>query len=196
MNITLHSEWVRDCPKCGTILEYINKSNLRHTIKNKVVCRSCNQSGKILSEEHKRKISESLKGKNKGSTHTEEARQKISEWNKGKKLSEETKRKIRLAAVERLARQGCMPSYNPGACKLIEEYGKQYGYNFQHAENGGEFHIKELGYWVDGYDVEQNVVIEIDESHHYKNGKLKQKDIQRQKEIEEHLACEFIRIRI
>lgn len=97
---------------------------------------------------------------------------------------------MRISANKRLARQGCIPSYNPNACKIIEEYGKQHGYNFQHAENGGEFHIKELGFWVGGYDVERNVVIEVDESHHFQNGKLKQKDIARQKEITEHLGCE------
>ena len=49
------------------------------------------------SEESKRKISESNKGKNKGKKLSEETRRKLSElqkgrvpWNKGKKLSEET----------------------------------------------------------------------------------------------------------
>lgn len=46
-----------------------------------------------LSEEHKRKISESLKGK-KRKPHTEETKQKISKSNKGKKMSEESKRKM------------------------------------------------------------------------------------------------------
>ena len=50
-----------------------------------------------FSAEHKRKISEALKGKPnnfKGKTHTEEAKRKISEAKKGKHLSEEHKRKI------------------------------------------------------------------------------------------------------
>ena len=58
-------------------------------------------SGIQLSEEHKKKISESMKGKNKGKKLSEEAKRKISEslkgqvaWNKGKKTSEEAKRKI------------------------------------------------------------------------------------------------------
>ena len=59
--------------------------------------------GRKLSEETKRKISESHKGKpawNKGIPHSEETRRKMSEalrgrkvWNKGIPLSEETKRK-------------------------------------------------------------------------------------------------------
>jgi len=88
------------------------------------------------------------------------------------------------------------PNYNPEACKLIDEYGKENNYNFQHAENGGEFHVSGLGYWVDGYDKEKNVVIEIDESFHFDNdGNLKERDIIRQKEIIKHLKCEFIRLR-
>jgi len=61
--------------------------------------------------------------------------------------------------------------------------------------NGGEYHIKELGYWLDGYDKENNVVYEFDEKHHFdKNGNLSEKDITRQQEIELLLGCKFIRI--
>ena len=79
---------------------------------------------------------------------------------------------------------------------LIEEYGKKNGYNFRHALNGGEYYIKEIGYWVDGYDKEKNVVIEVDEPHHFKSdGTLQEKDLIRQKEIEDFLKCKFIRIK-
>ena len=47
-------------------------------------------SGAVVSDETKRKISETLKG----ITHSEESRRKISETLKGKTLSEETKRKL------------------------------------------------------------------------------------------------------
>ena len=53
-----------------------------------------------------------------------------------------------------------------------------------------------IGYSVDGYVPELNLVIEIDERHHYnKNGTLRSKDIKRQKAIENALNCEFIRLR-
>lgn len=59
------------------------------------------------------------------------------------------------------------------------------------------FFIAELGYWVDAYDKEKNVVLEVDERHHYNiDGSLREKDVIRQKEIEEFLSCKFIRIRI
>jgi very-short-patch-repair endonuclease len=52
-----------------------------------------------------------------------------------------------------------------------------------------------LGYWLDGYDKEKNVVIEADEIHHFDiDGNLREKDIIRQKEIEAQLKCKFLRI--
>lgn len=116
----------------------------------------------------------------------------------GIKLSSETRRKIRLGNIKDLKNKlgQIFPNYNKNACKIIDEYGKRNGYNFQHAENGGEFFIKELGYWVDGYDQEKNVVIEVDELFHFDiDGNLKERDVVRQKEIKNHLNCEFIRIK-
>ena len=74
---------------------------------------------------------------------------------------------------------------------IIEEYSKKNGYNFQHAENGGEYHIEELGYWVDAYDKEKNTVLEYDELHH---NRQQDKDNKRQNEIINHIKCRFIRI--
>ncbi len=53
--------------------------------------------GKTLTEEHKRKIKESVKKWNKEVGMRSEIRKRIAEKQKGKKLSEETKRKIGLA---------------------------------------------------------------------------------------------------
>lgn len=125
----------------------------------------------------------------------------ITIWNKGKKLSNETIKKLRLLHIERIKKSikngnQIYPFYNSKSIPIIEEYGKKYDYKFQHAENGGEHYIKELGYWVDGYDKNKNVVVEYDEKHHFNsNGTLKEKDIRRQKEIEEFLGCKFIRIK-
>jgi len=102
------------------------------------------------------------------------------------------KEKIRSSG----AFKSLFPNYNISAIPIIEEYGKKYGYNFQHAENGGEYYIKELGYFLDAYDLEKNVVLEIDETHHFRNGKLRKKDIIRQEEITNFLGCKFIRKKI
>jgi hypothetical protein len=112
--------------------------------------------------------------------------------------ADETRLKQRLSTISYLeSLHGQLaPRYNKSSISIIEQYGKEHGYNFQHAENGGEYHIGELGYWVDGYDKEKNVVIEIDESYHFQNdGSLTKRDIQRQSEIEKHLNCKFVRIR-
>jgi very-short-patch-repair endonuclease len=51
------------------------------------------------------------------------------------------------------------------------------------------------GYAVDGYLPNLNIAIEIDENHHYGiDGKLRTKDIKRQKIIEDKLKCRMIRI--
>lgn len=111
----------------------------------------------------------------------------------------ETIQKIRKATIKYLTEQvtgQLAPRYNVNSISIIEEYGRDNGYNFQHAENGGEYYISELGYWVDGYDKENNVVIEIDEPHHFdRDGNLTPRDIRRQVEIENLLNCKFIRIK-
>lgn len=81
------------------------------------------------------------------------------------------------------------PMYNPIACHQIDNYGKEHGYAFRHAQNGGEFFIKELGYWVDGYDAKKNVVIEYYEVQH---NKCRERDNRRKQEIINHLHCTFI----
>lgn len=105
--------------------------------------------------------------------------------------------KIRIKRIEEIKNKSIdgqiSPNYNPSSIPIIEETAKKLGItDLQHAENGGEFYIKELGYWVDGYSREKNVVIEYDEQHHKKQTK---KDEQRQKEIMDYLRCEFIRIK-
>tara|TARA_Y100000310_G_scaffold338977_1_gene430189 strand:+ start:961 stop:1548 length:588 start_codon:yes stop_codon:yes gene_type:complete len=115
---------------------------------------------------------------------------------KGNKLTNNVKRKIRLSCIEswknRTESGQIFPAYNSKACEIIDEYGKKHGYRFQHAMNGGEFYIKELGYWVDGYDTKHNAVIEYYEKYHRKTTK---RDRNREKEIVKHLNCKFIIIR-
>lgn len=116
----------------------------------------------------------------------------------GKSHSEEAKKKIRLSTLSYLEKlKGQLaPRYNKDSIQLIEDYGRKNGYKFMHAENGGEFYIKELGYFLDAYDPFNNVALEVDERHHFdKEGRLLERDTIRQKEIEEKLGCTFIRIK-
>lgn len=51
------------------------------------------------------------------------------------------------------------------------------------------------GYFPDGWIKELNILLEYDESFHYKNGKLSENDIQRQQDLTTYLNCTFIRIK-
>jgi len=87
------------------------------------------------------------------------------------------------------------PNYNKKGCKFFDKIMKDENIYIQHAMNGGEYYIKELGYWLDGYDIINNVAYEYDEKRHFIKGQLKEKDIIRQNEIERYLDCKFIRIK-
>jgi hypothetical protein len=80
-------------------LEKMSIAAKNHSVESKYRSGSTNR-GKHLSEETKRKISESEKGKIgfwKNKKMSKEHKQKISENSKGRKLSEETKNKISIA---------------------------------------------------------------------------------------------------
>ena len=117
----------------------------------------------------------------------------------GKKHTPDTKNKMRVSTLEYIKKLkgNVTQRYNYVSIEKIEKVAKELGItDLRHAENGGEYYIKELGYFVDGYSKEKNVVIEYDEAHHYDhNNNLKQKDVIRQKEIENFLGCNFIRIK-
>lgn len=101
---------------------------------------------------------------------------------------------------ELLKQPGCslqksfIPAYNKIACIYFDLLNNYNNWNGYHALNGGEFYIKELGYWVDYYEPNLNLVIEWDEPGHYIDGILKNSDIERQIKIVEHLNCTFVRI--
>jgi len=84
------------------------------------------------------------------------------------------------------------PNFNPKACEIFDKISEQKNIHIQHAMNGGEYYIKELGYWVDGYDTINNVVYEFDEKHHKYQ---KEKDKIREQEIINFLKCDFNRIK-
>jgi len=103
--------------------------------------------------------------------------------------------KIKIISENKLNGHQLMPAFNKNACYIFDEICKKENIHIQHAMNGGEYYIPYLGYWLDGYDVENNVAYEYDEHHHFENDALKEKDIIRQKEIENYLKCKFIRIK-
>ena len=52
--------------------------------------------------------------------------------------------------------------------------------------------IEICGFFIDGYDKENNIVFEYDEpQHYYVNGRLKEKDLYRQNVLIEHISKQF-----
>lgn len=158
----------------------------------------------IYGEERARDIREKYKAR---PPHTPESNNKrrisclladCGKTNIGRIHTEESKRKRRIKMIEKLQKINCNfhPPYNPKGCAFFNKIMEDTGVFIQHAENGGETHLKDLGYWLDGYDKENNIVYEFDENkHHYINGQLCEKDIIRQQNIIDYLKCKFIRIR-
>jgi hypothetical protein len=196
--------YIRNCPVCSKELICKTIYEMNRQNKQQRKCISCAAKLKVFSNEHRKNLSiantgkkpnddtrEKMRNSRLGKKHSDETKKKIAEGNRGKQYSVESIRKMRISTLELLENTvgQISPRYNPVACKAIDEYGKLYGYNFQHAMNGGEFYIKELGYWVDGYDKEKNVVIEYYETYH---ARQIERDTRRKEEIIKHLNCDFI----
>ncbi len=171
----------------------------------------------IFSDEHKKNLSKSIKERLKDKTNhpmygkhiPKKTKKKMSESQRGKKLSEESKQKIRNNAKinKKFGMRGKHHSLKTkqkmrvSTIKYIES--KCGGISPRIGENEKQIldkleqelkykilrQYKVCGYFVDGYLEELNLVIEVDEI-----PKIKERDIERQKIIEDKLNCKFIRI--
>lgn len=144
------------------------------------------------SEEEKKEIY--LKA---GKTHSENLKsgKTINHW-VGKEHTPETKEKMRNSLINYRNKNiiNNRANYSITGCEYIDKLNEQKGWHLQHALNGGEVII--AGYYVDGYDKENNIVFEYDEPRHYEdvyNNILKDKDIERQNYIIQKLHCKFYR---
>ena len=151
--------------------------------------RPSHRKGKRLTKEWRMKIRRGLLNM------APELKQKVIDGNKNRTPSEETRRKMRLARIhyiEKIKLLGAQmkPAFNLTACHYFNELNKQNGWNLQHAMNGGEYYLEDLGYWVDAYDKNKNIAIEYDEGYH---NKRKDADTRRMNEIKRHLGCKFYR---
>ncbi len=215
---TKTNEFAKKCPQCGKEQTYCNKYVLKRSILLNTKCMVCSNSGennpgfgktRQFSEEHKKNISKAKKGKKFTEkhkkalceNHADFRGEKSPLWGKpgvftGRHHRTESKLIMRQNAIKRIEENNGQLTvfYNKKACEYFNQLMEQTGNHIQHAENGGEFRV--IGYFVDGYDVKNNIVYEYDEKHHFNSdGILKEKDIQRQREIEEFLGCTFIRIK-
>jgi len=168
--------------------------------------------GKELSKETKYKISKKLSeimigntsgSGNRGNYLSEEHKQKISKSLIDHEVNEKTREKIsksnRLTTIRILEKrlkngEQLVPNWNPKACDYFDEFDLNNNTQGQHARNGGEFHIKELGYWVDYINHDKKLIMEYDEDYHFTDIQ-REKDMRRQKEIQElYHNYEFVRI--
>lgn len=115
---------------------------------------------------------------------------------KGKHHSAKAREKMRKSTCEYLKKLNPTPCrYNKNSIPVLERIAEEHGWHIQHAENGGEFYTG-IGYFVDAYDKEKNVVLEYDEKKHYydvDNNILCDNDLERQSQIIQHLHCEYWR---
>jgi len=189
----------RSCPKCGKILKHFTSASLKAIAKKGRTCRSCANKGENnpmygrTGEKCPRYGTIGEKHPLFGVPVPEDRKKKISKHHKGIKLSEEHKQSLSRAAIKRIKESPGQfaPNYNLKSIPILQQVARDLGLNIQHAENGGEFYIKGLGYWVDGYDKEKNVVIEYYEKAH---NRFREKDEKRKQEIMNFLKCEFIEI--
>ncbi len=163
-------------PKKGYKQTEEHKKNVRNSLKDK-----------IFSKERNVKISTSLTGR----SFSREHKKHLSESLMGNELTEEVKQRIRISTVEYIKNNnnGIRPRIGKHEKQILDKVQNIIGFSIKRA-----FYIN--GYFLDGYCQELNLAIEIDEERHYKNGVLRQKDIEKQNNIMKALNCNFLRIRV
>jgi hypothetical protein len=194
---------MRKCSKCDSAIQYERLYSKRRADKQNRLCRSCTQKINVskrppFSDLTKEKMSKYRRGKTykelgivcnlvkRGNT--------ISNRKKGIPLTKEHCLALRNARIEWLKNHDFIfPTFNKSACEYLDRLNKEFGWNLQHALNGGEYLV--CGYWVDGYDKNRNIVVEYDEPFHNKPSR-QYKDEKRTEEIKRSLQCRFYRYNV
>jgi len=200
-------KWLYKCNNCDIEFELSNyqfSEVVRHSKKNLVKNNFCSTVCRCSYIKKFHSYSLFQKGQNSGGTS----------WNKGIDTSAEVKKKIadgfnknldqhrynmRLSAIKRISKlkqEGKILTYPNRSIGEIDCYNKI-------KQMLPQYHVLEnkeiFGYFVDIYIEELNVAIEFDERHHFKYNTsgvliLSDRDIKRQKEIQNCISCDFFRI--
>jgi hypothetical protein len=190
VNITNEKKWMKNCPTCNRIISYVNKYLLRDAINKKTICKSCRR--------HSTETKEKMSGKGNGmyGTHRYDTQNPFH----GKHHTNEARRKMRIAACKRVLelqrndKDGRINNVGLKEGKYFSQIEKNRRWDGVYYEKSNRQHlIENLGYFVDYYEPNLNIVIEYDEPRHYVYGNLKEKDIKRMDEIKDHLKCKFFR---
>jgi hypothetical protein len=145
----------------------------------------------VAKREHVRKILSQQKLGNKNPTKREDVKEKLRSGSKKRRekygyiLSPDTRLLLRQRMIEYILSFGKGRIGNIGKQEkiILDEQEK-----INNCKIIRQHHIKELGYVVDGYCQETNTVFEIYEKYHRNQ---EEKDLKRQKEIENFLKCNF-----
>jgi len=144
--------------------------------------------------EFRKKVGEKISKANKGHIVTDKTRDKIrkktlNQFKDG--MPENTKKKLREIRIKQIMKVCGFTDYS---WAQLEKYETEI---INHLEKIHSIKFKRSyycdGYFIDGYNEKYKIAVEIDEKHH-KKPKQKEKDIKRQKYIENKLNCHFIRI--
>lgn len=180
----------RNCPNCNKVLKYKYSSNYFAAFKINSLCNKCSKINKTYKKTIKSKWIKlcPICTNNQYYSRYDALQFAIKNNSKCKNCADKDHRIFMINS-----RNNQYPRYNKKACRIFDEINKELRWNGVHAENGGEYNIKELGYWVDYYEPNLNIIIEYDEMWH-NNKNQKKKDIMRQKEIIKYLGCTFYRL--
>lgn len=183
------SDFIKKCPTCDKNIYFCNKYRLKDSINKKRECASCSKLGeknplfgKIYTKEERKKNGMLVKNSQKYKLYHSSGR------------SAEISRNL---VFKRISEYGVPIGVNKNACRFFDYLNKKLYWNGLHAFNNvTKMEHKELGYLIDYYYKELNLIIEWDEErHYYRDGSLKEKDIKRQNNLLKKLNCKFYRIR-
>ena len=193
----------RKCPSCNSDILYSNKYFCKYAEKERKLCASCAAKGFTP---HNKKpydnndLSRTCPQCNKLIYH--KSRGTKNRGIKHNSLCHSCQNRVHLKRYEKISiamREfklnvvGPHRHFNKKACEYFDKLNEERGWKLQHAMNGGEIIL--IGYCLDAYDKNKNVVVEYDERHHYySNGQLKENDVKRQQNIINALNnCDFYR---
>ena len=105
---------------------------------------------------------------------------------KGKTTSEASKEKMRISRINYIKKIGGVPQVGKIEKAILDRIESKFGLRILR-----QYPVK--GYLIDGYIPELKIAIEIDEEYH---NNTVEKDLKRQRIIEQALGCIFLRYRI
>lgn len=177
--------WSLECTVCKNITKYFSRENYRRAIRDSrtmcIPCRGRTNKGLKRTKKQRDLIAKKTKEAMQSPTIRDKVMQGLN--------SPTVKKRLREARIEQIKLSGGWTSYNKTACAFFDKLNAELSLNGVHALNGGEKQI--VGYLVDYYEPNLNLVIEWDEPYHRRQI---DKDMFRAKEIIKEIGCKFFRI--